>query len=463
MGDCSSTDPAELSACVVELQSQLVSLQESYAAFESESQGVTRHFFLFYGGMIVFFMQAGFALLEAGSVRMKNTKNILLKNFLDAAIGCILWWFIGWPIAYGSDDDNMVVGVGDYLLSGDNFEREVWGTDNMFPDWFFQWAFAATAATIVSGAVAERCAFKAYILYTCFITGIVYPPIAKWCWGGGFLVDWGYKDFAGSGVVHLTGGVSALMGAIFLGPRHGRFTEEGGVVDYKGHSAPLAALGTFILWFAWYAFNSVSTLEMYNGGMYTASRVAVVTTLCGAGGCISTVIVEKYTNKSLDLAPVLNGCLAGLVASSCPAPFVHPWAGLIIGFIAGLVMCGLSRLLVRLRVDDPLDAFAVHGGGGMTGVILLGLFDVDSGLFYLGNDGPAEDSELLGWQIVGVIFIWLWAGVSSAVVFFLLKKFVGLRVSLETELEGMDLKKHGGLAYESIELESKPSNGAVAA
>eukprot|EP00736_Rhodelphis_marinus_P010370 Rmarinus@m.26822 len=444
----STSDLEDTLALVAELQQVYNDTSATFLAFQEETMGVWRNFFLFYGGMVVFFMQAGFAVLEAGSVRVKNTKNILLKNAMDAAIGCISWWVIGWPLAYGADEPTSeIAGHGDFLLSGDSFERRVWVSDNLYPDWFFQWAFAATAATIVSGGVAERCSFGGYLLYTTFITGFIYPMVCHWGWGGGFLVENGYTDFAGSGIVHLCGGTAALMGAIIVGPRTGRFGKDGSVTAIGGHSTPLVACGGFILWYAWFAFNGISTLEIYNGGMYACSRVAVVTALCGAGGTMSSALLTYLSTGQLDLAPVVNGALAGLVASSGPANVIMPWVGLVVGAIAAAVCFAWSLVLVKFRVDDPLDASSVHAGGGIVGVLAVGLFHVDSGLFYLPEDRDEMDSELLGWQVVGILTIAGFTAVTSGLLFLAIKHTVGLRVDLEVESLGLDIVKHGGYAY----------------
>lgn len=418
---------------------------------------------LLLGAYIVFFMQAGFALLEAGSVRAKNTKNILLKNILDGCLGAIVWWGFGYPFAYGGpyaqDKRNPFIGGTNFFMSDDN---QVSG--EYYAGWMFQWAFAAAAATIVSGAVAERCDFRAYLIYTTIITGFTYPVVVHWGWSSeGWLSAFrspeptvgghGLIDFAGSGIVHMTGGGAALMGAIFLGPRIGRFRDDGSCVDMPGHSTVLAALGTFILWFGWYGFNPVSTLAiMY---MDDAARIAVTTTLSAATGGCATLGLHVALGNPPDVAPALNGILAGLVSITAACPVVEPWAAFLIGLIAAPVYYGASTMLKKLKIDDPLDASPVHFFCGMWGVLSVGFFASkrltdgystsecsDCYGVFMGGGGTQ-----LGVQIAGILAIAGWTTGTSAMIFGALKAFGMLRVSEADEVCGLDESHHGGAAY----------------
>eukprot|EP00227_Mantoniella_beaufortii_P007662 CAMPEP_0197592266 /NCGR_PEP_ID=MMETSP1326-20131121/14999_1 /TAXON_ID=1155430 /ORGANISM="Genus nov. species nov., Strain RCC2288" /LENGTH=459 /DNA_ID=CAMNT_0043157949 /DNA_START=67 /DNA_END=1446 /DNA_ORIENTATION=- len=426
---------------------------------------------LLIGAYLVFFMQAGFALLEAGSVRAKNTKNILLKNVLDACLGGLIWWTIGYPLALGDLGGDSDANVGKPFFM-DRIEGR--DTATYYAMWMFQWAFAASAATIVSGAVAERCAFTAYLTYTVALTAFIYPVVVYWGWGSyGFLSAWkpggnpdlganGMIDFAGSGVVHMTGGGAALMGAIFLGPRTGRFAPNTGEVrDMPGHSTVLAALGTFILWFGWYGFNPVSTLAFQYMG--DAARAAVMTTLSACAGGCTTLAIHVALKNPPDVSPALNGILAGLVSITGSCPVVDAWAAVIIGFIGGFVYYGSSRLLMKLKIDDPLDASPVHFFCGAWGVIAGGLFankEFTSGVYGTSADDYGAllggGGAQLGVQIIGVLVIAGWTCSCSSVVFFALRMAKLLRVSAEDEDAGLDQSHHGGDAYNFATGAGKP-------
>jgi len=417
---------------------------------------------LLLGAYMVFFMQAGFALLEAGSVRAKNTKNILLKNVLDACLGAIVWWIFGYPFAYGGPYDT---DKSNHFMGGTNFAM---GDDNQvsggyYAGWMFQWAFAAAAATIVSGAVAERCDFRAYLIYTTLITGFTYPVVVHWGWSSeGWLSAFNTKepwvgangliDFAGSGIVHMTGGGAALMGAVFLGPRIGRFRDDGTVVDMPGHSTVLAALGTFILWFGWYGFNPVSTLAIQY--MEDAARVAVTTTLSAAAGGAATLAMHVALGNPPDVSPALNGILAGLVAITAPCPVVEPWAAFLIGLLAGPIYYGTSMGLKMMKIDDPLDASPVHFFCGAWGVISVGFFadkDLTASMYGSYSEGHGcfmgGDGVQLGVQFIGVLAIAAWTCGTAAMIFGALKMAGILRVSEADEVCGLDESHHGGAAY----------------
>jgi len=408
--------------------------------------------YLLFGTTLVFLMQAGFALLEAGSVRAKNTKNILLKNTLDACLGAILWWACGYAFAFapGNEFIGGKESDGGYFL-GNTGEDTADATPYIW--WMFQWAFAAAAATIVSGAVAERCNFTAYLIYSSVITGFIYPVVVHWGWSGEgwFSTEFtpnGFVDFAGSGIVHMVGGGAALMGAIFLGPRYGRFRENGEVVDMPGHSTVLATLGTFILWFGWYGFNCCSTGAI-EGNQVTAAKVAVTTTLSAAAGGVTTLGIHVYMYQVPDVGPALNGILAGLVSITAPCAVVEPYAAFIIGIIGGAVYFGAATMLKKLQIDDPLDASPVHFFCGAWGCIASGLFGTEAGIgssdygaFYGGG------GKQLGYQIAGVISIAAWTCGMSGIMFAAMKAAGILRVSKEDELAGLDESHHGGAAYD---------------
>ena len=337
--------------------------------------------YMLISAFLVFFMQAGFAMLCAGSVRSKNVMNILIKNVLDACVGCMAFYFFGWGVAYGVDDDgeaSSFIGAGSFFLAKNK-------ANGGFSDWkgfIFQWAFAAAAATITSGAMAERTQFAAYLGYSFLLTAFVYPVVVHWVWdGNGWLTAWGEPnslaviDFAGSGVVHMTGGVAGLMGAIMVGPRTGRFGPDGKAVPMPGHNAALVVLGTFILWVGWYGFNPGSQLAIadYASAEVTA-RVAVITTLAAAAGGVSAMILHYALYKVWDLIAVCNGVLAGLVSITAGCPVIEPYAAVLAGAGGAVILWATGKLLLKLKIDDPLEAFAVHGACGAWAVIFVGLF-----------------------------------------------------------------------------------------
>lgn len=436
--------------------------------------------YLLWAATLVFLMQAGFAMLEAGSIRMKNVKNVLLKNVLDACIGALIWYTVGHGIAYDqdtkSDANNGFMGVGhsNFAIQGGSFadKKQQSGYDHAF--WQFQYVFAATAATIVSGAVAERCQITAYLIYTTIITGFIYPVVVHWVWdGSGWLSAFnadatygGLIDFAGSGVVHMTGGVAALAGAIALGPRIGRWASP---EAFEGHSTPLQVIGTFLLWFGWYGFNPGSTLMITpDGYARDAARATVTTTLAAGGGGLLGMLLKRFLPRGLggsglyDIGHTCNSILGGLVGITAGCSVTDPWAALLIGFISAIVYHGTSCLMRKIKIDDPLDAFAVHGACGLWGLLAVGLFansdfsyapnadseyfkdfgKHDSGIFMYGTKGL-----LFGTQIIGILTIFPWVLVTSGLMFYLLKLFGLLRVSKEEEISGLDGSKHGGSAY----------------
>lgn len=406
-------------------------------------------FFVLFSGYLVFFMQAGFALLTAGSVRSKNTKNVLLKNMYDAALGIFAYYSFGWAFAYGPSA-NKFIGWGNFALSSDN---GLVFTD--FYKFFFQWAFAAAAASIVTGSVAERTTVYAYLAYAFFLVSFVYPVVSHWVWGGGWLstlFDKGAIDFAGCLVVHMVGGFAGLTGAIIVGPRIGRFDSEGKVVPIPGHSATLTTLGTFLLWFGWYGFNPGSALGVRGVLRNTVQRCVLTTTLSAGAGGVTTLVILKLRDGIFDLIGALNGILAGLVAITASCAFVEPYCAIVIGIVAAFVYVAAAMALIALKIDDPLEAFPVHGAVGMWGAIAVGLFNrrvhmetagltaTHQGLFYGGG-------ALLGCQLIAIIVVAAWTVLLIGALFLLLKTFGILRLSPEHELLGNDVSKHGGSAY----------------
>lgn len=440
------------------------------------------------GAILVFFMQTGFAMLEVGTVNKKNTSNILLKNVLDASVGSIVWFLTGYGIAMGGAIDSYgFMGRTHFGLNLDDFK----GDGYSYAMWLFQWAFAATTATIVSGAVAERCTFTAYITYSILLTGVVYPTVVCWGWNTqGWASAWksvtygeesnpllfgcGVIDFAGSGVVHMTGGVAAFVGSAFLGARSVRQPSPNGPLlslpsDYAPEYGPIfQTLGTLILWMGWYGFNGVSTLYIVNYGLVAAKTM--VTTTIAAGTCaVTTLFLGSFLNGKQDGAYVLklgdanNGVLAGLVAITAPCSTCEPYGAFIIGMLASGVYLGANSLLVALKIDDVVNAIPVHGFCGFFGVIMASFFatqDNYAAAYYSAyaegddDDVPVRsekcagllyggDGSALGAAIVFLLAIIAWVGTLSAIIFFVLKSMNMLRVDAQVEEDGMDKSEHG--------------------
>ena len=399
---------------------------------------------LIVAGSLVFFMQAGFALVETGLTRAKNATNIIMKNLMDFCFGSIVFWMIGWGLMYGADALGGFVGFSDFF-------KGPMGDPKFYRDWFFQVVFAATAATIVSGAMAERTQFKSYLIYTCFISAFIYPVSGHWIWGGGWLSKLGFHDFAGSTVVHSVGGWAALMGALVLGPRMGKYVKADGKVSVKafpGHNIPLAALGVFILWFGWYGFNPGSTLS---GMSADISRVAVTTTLAASAGAVSALIFSWLWFKKPDASMTMNGTLAGLVAITAPCAIVSPGDAIVIGAIAGvLVVLAVEFFDKFVKADDPVGAVSVHMVNGIFGTLAVGIWGnvngVSLGLLYGGG------LHQLGVQALGVLSVGAWAGGTSLILFLAIKALFGLRVSAKEEMMGLDLSEHKAEAYSGFQI-----------
>lgn len=399
--------------------------------------------------ILVFWMQPGFALCEAGFTRSKNTANILFKNFVDFMLGSILFFFVGFGFMFGSD------GAG--FIGAPNWgDLSFYKTDLPVEGFLmFETVFCATSATIVSGAMAERTKFSMYIVYSFFISLIIYPVEGHWTWGGGWLCNdaaesfmmttFGhvFHDFAGSAIVHSVGGVLALIGAIALGPRRGKYDANGKSRAIPGHSLILAALGVFILWMGWFGFNPGSQLAATGEvNRIAISHVFLTTNLAAACGGIATMFVTwmKYGKPSFSLT--LNGVLAGLVGITAGCDAVDAWGAIIIGLVCGIVLVYAIEFIDRkLHIDDPVGASSVHGVCGILGTLMTGLFSVSEGLFYGHGWG------FLGAEAFGILIIDLWAAVTGVILFYSIKKIHGLRVSARIEDEGLDIYEHGETCY----------------
>nr|XP_054761819.1 putative ammonium transporter 1 [Lytechinus pictus] len=407
------------------------------------------HFFLLVMSCIIFLMQLGFAFLEAGSVRAKNTTNILLKNMLDVCIGAVAYWSVGYAFAFG-EESNPFIGYR-------NFFFENLGSEN-YSHFFFHFVFAATAATIVSGAMAERTEFVAYFLYSSVITGFIYPVVTHWAWSSdGWLGNSGieiangtylaFMDFAGSGVVHCVGGTAALVGAAILGPRIGRYDSNGNPIVIAGHTVPMVSLGGFILFFGFFAFNGGSQASISAEGDGEAVALAIVNTIIsGAFAALTSMICRRvgFSGSYWSLLTTINGGLTGMVAICAGCNVVYAWGAAAIGSVAGITYILWSSAVIRLRIDDPLDAVAVHLGGGLWGVLATPIFMTDGILFDISNRIPWLH---FAWNLLGVIVIFTWTALLSFIMFGALRCLRILRVDPEMEKKGLDIPKHGEPAY----------------
>jgi Amt family ammonium transporter len=422
----------------------VASAAEGGLSIEQLSQGLDTVWVLL-GAFLVFFMQAGFGMVEAGFIRAKNACNILTKNFLDFCMASLGFFLIGYGLMFG--EGNGFFGLKGWCLLGLD---PVVGTVPLYAFWLFQAAFCGAAATIVAGGMAERMKFPAYLIYSFVISAVVYPIVGHWIWGGGWLSDTGFADFAGSTVVHTVGGFAALVGTNVLKPREGRYSIDGKPNVLAGHSIPLASLGVFILWFGWFGFNAGSTLGVGDGQLI--GRVAINTNIAAALGGIAAMVTVWMRFGKPDLSMAMNGALAGLVGITAPCAFVEPWAAVVIGIVCGYLVVRAVELLDRLQVDDPVGAFPVHGVCGVWGTLAVGLFGKQSlglanpGLVYGGN--PMQ----LGVQIIGSVCTVVFVVVSMTIVFKLIDVTIGLRVSREEELRGLDIGEHGMEAYGGFQI-----------
>ncbi|MFZ3129585.1 MAG: ammonium transporter [Desulfosporosinus sp.] len=398
-------------------------------------------------GFLVFFMQAGFAMVETGFTRAKNAGNIIMKNLMDFAAGSLIYWAVGFAIMFGVDKAGLF-GTTGFGATG-TFEH----LGLSIPIWaflLFQTVFAATAATIVSGAMAERTKFASYIIYSIVVSALIYPVVGHWIWGGGWLAERGMIDFAGSTVVHSVGGWAALIGALLLGPRIGKYDANGKSNPIPGHNITLGALGVFILWFGWFGFNPGSTLS---GTTPDIGKIAVNTNLAAAAGATVTMLVTWLKYKKPDVSLTLNGALAGLVAITAGCNATNAVGSVIIGAGAGILVV-LSVMFIDnvLKIDDPVGAISVHGVCGAYGTAMVGFLAVDGGLFYSGG------TSLLITQLIGIVSVFVWTAVTALILFGILKATIGLRVSKEEEEIGLDIGEHGMEAYPGFEMKGAAIN-----
>jgi Amt family ammonium transporter len=390
--------------------------------------------------VLVIFMQAGFALVEAGMTRAKSVGNIMMKNLTDFFVGVIAFFAVGFAFAYGTGND--FIGTSGFFLENlgsFNSYVEPEGSLTMPVFFVFQVAFAATAATIVSGAMAERTKFVSYAIYSVVVSAVIYPIVVHWFWGGGWLaqLDTPFVDFAGSTIVHSVGGWTALVGVLFLGPRIGKYGPDGKSRTIPGHSIPFAILGTFILWVGWYGFNPGSELAADS----LIGPIALTTTLSGAAGATMAMLTTWIRSGKADVGMTANGALAGLVGITAGCAAVDNWAALVIGGLAGVLVVGAVAMFDRIKIDDPVGAISVHGVCGAFGTIAVGLFAREGGLI---TDGK---TDLLVTQLIGVVAVFAFVVVAASILFGVLKATVGLRVSAEEEHVGLDMHEHGMKGY----------------
>jgi ammonium transporter, Amt family len=397
--------------------------------------------------VLVIFMQAGFALVEAGLTRAKSVANIMMKNMMDFAAGVLAFFAVGYAIAFGEGND--FFGYKGWFLGDNAFQYETLSLPTTF---LFQAAFAATAATIVSGAMAERTRFKSYFVYSFVISALIYPVVVHWQWGGGWLSQMGtpFHDFAGSTIVHMTGGVAALMGALILGPRIGKYAADGSPRAIPGHNIPFAVIGTLILLIGWYGFNAGSELaaDAAIGG------IAVTTTIAAAAGAVGAMLTVWARTKKPDVSVTANGVLAGLVGITAGCAAVSTIGALIIGFAAGVIVVLGVFALERAKIDDPVGAVSVHGICGAFGTIAVGLFATsDSGAWKQGLFYGGGTDQLVS-QVIGVVAVAAFVAVASGILFLVIKATIGLRVPPDEELAGLDVAEHGAPGYaDEVKLE----------
>ncbi|OVA02282.1 Ammonium transporter [Macleaya cordata] len=424
--------------------------------------------YLLFSAYLVFAMQLGFAMLCAGSVRAKNTMNIMLTNVLDAAAGGLFYYLFGFAFAFGAPSNGF---IGRHFFG----LRDIPAPNFDYSYFLYQWAFAIAAAGITSGSIAERTQFVAYLIYSAFLTGFVYPIVSHWFWSSdgwaspsrtdNLLFGSGVIDFAGSGVVHMVGGIAGLWGALIEGPRIGRFDHSGRAVALKGHSASLVVLGTFLLWFGWYGFNPgsfVTILKAYgeSGSFYgqwsAIGRTAVTTTLAGCTAALTTLFGKRLLVGHWNVTDVCNGLLGGFAAITAGCSVVEPWAAIICGFVASGVLIGCNKLAEKFKYDDPLEAAQLHGGCGTWGIIFTALFAKEAYVNEIYNGGnPGRPyglfmgggGKLLAAHIIQILVIAGWVSATMGPLFFVLNKLKLLRISSEDEMQGMDLTRPGGFAY----------------
>ena len=434
----------------------LLGLGIAFAAFADADSNVVAidTVWTLFAAVLVFLMQAGFAMLETGLTRAKNAANILMKNLMDFSIGSLVFWAVGYALMFGASKAGLF-GFSGFFLGGTS-AADAGGADtaSTFAFWLFQAMFAATAATIVSGSMAERTRFPAYMVYSVFVTALIYPIVGHWIWGGGWLSNLGpgFADFAGSTVVHSTGGWLGLVGAMVLGPRIGKYVKNGAGLTARaipGHSLPLASLGVFILWFGWFGFNAGSTVA---GTDLSIALIALNTNVAAAAGAVGALFTAWIWFRKPDPTFALNGAIAGLVSITAGCAYVAPAMAVLIGLLGGVLVVLAVELLDKVcKIDDPIGAVSAHGVCGAWGTLAVGLFANEaiggvSGLFFGG--GLAQ----LGVQFVGVVAVFAWTMAVGFVLFSVIKAAMGLRVSREEELRGLDIGEHGAEAYSGFQI-----------
>lgn len=422
---------------------------------------------VFLAAILVFFMNLGFASVEAGFARSKNTVNILSKNFIVFAVSSLGFLLLGWGIMFGGD--NPFMGTENLFILGNQdlsaYDSTLTSTVPFWGKFFFQLVFCGTAATIVSGAVAERVKYVSFIIFSFVLTLVIYPIVGHWVWGGGWLADLGFKDFAGDAVVHSLGGWAALSGAMLLGPRIGKYGKDGKPRAIPGHSMSLAVIGLLVLWLGWFGFNPGSTMSFQNTN--DVVHILMTTNTSAIAAVLTATITSWIVMKKPDLGMTINGCLAGLVAITGSCAYVTIEVSLLIGAIAGVLVVFLVRFFDNRKIDDPVGATSVHLGCGIFGTLCVGIFakegvtslSTTNGLLYGGGLEP------LGIQLLGTVVIGAFVFVTTGIVWFILKKTVGIRVSREEEIQGLDIGEHGNLAYPdfAIVAEGIENDGTAAA
>jgi len=409
---------------------------------------------------LVLFMQAGFAMLEVGFSRMKNVGSVVAKILVNLAIAALLFWAVGFALAFG--DGNAIIGTQGWFLAvspdrvNDVYGGLAWTQVPLSAKFLFQVAFCAVSLAIVWGTMLERTRFAVYVIFAVVFAGLIYPMVGHWIWGGGWLTELGMQDFAGSTVVHLSGAMAALAGTLLLGPRLGKYDDDGRPVTIPGHNMPLAVLGVLILWIGWWGFNPGSTMA----ATPQIADIALTTNLAAAAGVLGAMTMSYLYRRNIDVGMGGNGAIAALVAITAPCAFVAPWASIVIGFVAGVVMYATLVFVDRIGVDDPLGAIAAHGMGGVWGTLSCGLFTTPAlaaigqpGLFYGGG------FYQLGVQALGIIAAGSVVFISSLAVFAVLKATIGIRVKPDQELDGLDIHEHGTFGYGEQLIATDQQNG----
>jgi ammonium transporter, Amt family len=400
---------------------------------------------------LVLFMQAGFAMLEVGFSRMKNVGSVVAKILVNLAIAALLFWAVGFALAFGSG--NALIGTEGWFLAvspgqvNDVYAGLSWTQVPLSAKFLFQVAFCAVSLAIVWGTMLERTKFAVYVIFAIVFAGLIYPMVGHWIWGGGWLTELGMQDFAGSTVVHLSGAMAALAGTLLLGPRLGKYDDDGCPVNIPGHNMPLAVLGVLILWIGWWGFNPGSTMA----AVPDIADIALTTNLAAAAGVLGAMGMSYLYRRNVDVGMGGNGAIAALVAITAPCAFVVPWASIVIGFVAGVIMYATLVYVDKIGVDDPLGAIAAHGMGGVWGTLSCGLFTTpalaavgESGLFYGGG------LYQLGIQALGIVAAGGFVFLASLAVFATLKATIGIRVKPEQELDGLDIHEHGVFGYPDL-------------